>query len=50
MLATVLEKETLVKNNIQEFYSEIDFINQKLEESEKSPVQSIESAYLEWWN
>ena len=49
MLTTVLEKETVIKNKIQNFYSEVEFINEKLIESEKSPVQSIESAYLEWW-
>lgn len=49
MLIKVLEKEGVVENKFQTFHSEVDFINQKLEESEKSPVQSVESAYLEWW-
>jgi len=31
------------------FYDDINFINKKLIESEKSPLQSLESAYLEWW-
>jgi len=47
MLSTVLEKEIVIENKVKTFYSEVDFINQKLEESEKSPVQSIESSYLE---
>ena len=47
MSTAVLEKESVVENKFQTFYSEVNFINKKLEESEKSPIQSIESAYLE---
>ncbi|MDQ7009423.1 MAG: hypothetical protein Q9M94_03990 [Candidatus Gracilibacteria bacterium] len=49
MLTTVLEKEAITTEKVHNFYSEVDFINEKLIESEKSPVQSIESAYSEGW-
>ena len=49
MTNLVCEREVSLENKVVNFYSDVDHINEKLIESEKSPVQSIESAYLEWW-
>jgi len=46
--------ETLIKKSNKTvvnmwFYDDVNFINNKLIESETSLLQSLDSAYLEWW-
>ena len=47
MQTLIKEKEVNVWNNV--FYDDVTFVNEKLVESEQSPLQSLKSAYLEWW-
>jgi hypothetical protein len=46
--------ETLIKKSSKSiiniwFYDDVNSIDKKLVESETSSLQSLESAYLEWW-
>ena len=45
MQTLVKEKKNNILNHV--FYDDINFVNKKLLESKKSPLQSLKSAYLE---